>query len=317
MTRLTTGVAVFAFLCLRAALGCAADEPTPAPSDKDYLGQATRELRFSSKHLGGEVVVLPGVFYPIEAEYRMLSFMKENADWFAGKRVLEIGTGSGIVSVYAAMLGAKKVVATDIEPQAIKTAQLNAEKFGVKSIVEARLVPPNDMSAYSVLKDGETFDTIVSNPPYTLDLDAKNNDPIVDTGDLGFSIVRGLDQRLAPGGRAMLLYATIFYHLAMVKFAEHSGFAVRHHQPLGTTGGESRILFNSYLARLLARERVDPAAIQFTDNEPGPLAGNRKMVVNSLGPTAPDGMIVIERKTGRGACVPMDLRAKRQPDRAA
>jgi hypothetical protein len=41
------------------------------------------------------------------------------------------------------------------------------------------------------------------------------------------------------------------------------------------------------------------------------------MAVNSLGPTAPTGMIVIERKTGRGACLPMDLRAKRHADRAA
>jgi SAM-dependent methyltransferase len=295
MTRLAMGVAVLACVCLPAALGRAAGEPTPAPRDTDDLGRATRELRFSSKHLGGEVVVLPGVFHPIEAEVRMLGYMKENADRFAGKRVLEIGTGSGIVSVYAAKLGAKKVVATDIDPQAIKTAQLNAEKFGVGSIVEARLVPLSDMSAYSVIKDGETFDTIISNPPYTLDLDAKNNDPLFDTGDLGFSIIRGLDKRLAPGGKAILLYATMFYHLAMVKFAEHSGFEVRYHQPSGLTGYESQILFNSYLARLLAREKVDPTAFRFT-NQPGPLNANPKKAVNSLGASAPTGMMVIERK---------------------
>src|SRR4029434_6375812 len=157
----------------------------------------------------------------------------------AGKRVLEIGSVSGIVSVYAAKLGAKKVFATDINDQAVKTTQLNAEKFGVNSIVEARLVPPKDMSAYSVLKGGQTFDMIISNPPYTLDLDAKNNDSMFDTGDLGFSIIRGLDQRLEPGGKAILLYGTMFYHLAMVKYAEYRGFEVRYHQPDALTAEES------------------------------------------------------------------------------
>jgi predicted RNA methylase len=316
MTRMTMGVAVLACFCLPAALGRAASVPTPVTHGTDELGRATTEMRYLSDHLGGEVTVLPGVFHPIEAEIRVLPFMKENVDLFAGKRVLEIGSGSGIVSVYAAKLGAKKVVATDINDQAVKTTQLNAEKFGVNSIVEARLVPPNDMSAYSVLKGGETFDMIISNPPYTLDLDAKNNDSMFDTGDLGFSIIRGLDQRLEPGGKAILLYGTMFYHLAMVKYAEYRGFEVRYHQPDALTAEESRILFNSYLARLLAREKVDPAAIQFT-NQPGMLHANRKTAVNSLGPSAPTGIMVIERKVGGGALLPMDLRAKQQPARAA
>jgi hypothetical protein len=85
----------------------------------------------------------------------------------------------------------------------------------------------------------------------------------------------------------------------------------------GLTGAETRILFNSYLARLLAREKVNPAAIQFTNQQPGPLNTNPKTAVNSLGPSAPTGMMVIERKTGRGAGLPMDLRVKQQAARAA
>src|SRR5262249_55923241 len=138
------------------------------------------------------------------------------------------------------------------------------------------------------------------NPPYTLDLDAKKNDPLYDIGDLGFSIIRGLDQRLAPGGKAVLLYATMFYHMVMVKYAEYSGFAVRNHQPLGVTDLESQVLFNSYVARLLAHEKVDPSAIRFSQNEPGPLRGDPKNAINTL-PEAPTGMMVIERKEHRGA----------------
>jgi methylase of polypeptide subunit release factors len=61
---------------------------------------------------GAELVVLPGVFVPEEAETMVLPFLWENRALFDGKTVLEIGTGTGIISAYAAKLGARKVVST-------------------------------------------------------------------------------------------------------------------------------------------------------------------------------------------------------------
>jgi len=44
-----------------------------------------------------------------------------------GRRVLDFGTGSGIVSVAAALSGARKVLACDIDPVALEAVKANAE----------------------------------------------------------------------------------------------------------------------------------------------------------------------------------------------
>jgi ribosomal protein L11 methyltransferase len=49
-----------------------------------------------------------------------------------GARVLDVGTGSGILAVAAAKLGAGEVVAIDIDPVAVKVAAENAAQNGVK-----------------------------------------------------------------------------------------------------------------------------------------------------------------------------------------
>lgn len=47
-----------------------------------------------------------------------------------GKRVLDVGTGSGILALAASLLGATAVSAVDIDPEAIRHAQENAELNG-------------------------------------------------------------------------------------------------------------------------------------------------------------------------------------------
>jgi len=49
----------------------------------------------------------------------------------AGKRVLDLGTGSGLVAIAAAMAGASMVMATDIDRYAIAALRLNAAANGV------------------------------------------------------------------------------------------------------------------------------------------------------------------------------------------
>jgi len=41
--------------------------------------------------------------------------------------MLDVGTGSGILSVYGAMLGAEKITAIDIDPEAVRWAEKNIE----------------------------------------------------------------------------------------------------------------------------------------------------------------------------------------------
>jgi predicted RNA methylase len=232
-------------------------------ADTTDVGFLEEQRTFQSKHLQGQIIVPAGVFWPHEADGEMLPIMSRNPHMFEGKTVMEIGTGSGIVSLYAAQLGATKVVSTDISPKAIAAAKANAEALGFGDIVDPRLVPLDDMSAFSVIGADESFDIIISNPPYALDLDAPVNTAAVDTGDLGFSIVNGLDKHLNPDGSAILYYASMFYHGVMAKYARYRGFDVRNHDAVGLYPWEAETLFNAYMGRLLERENVDPNAFIF------------------------------------------------------
>lgn len=243
---------VVAFLSLAAAR-CSPPPQTP--------------LTFWSDHLDHEIAVLPGVFFPDQATRRVLPLMEDNAELFRGGSVLDIGTGSGIIGLYAASHGAERVVATDINPAALKSTRRNAADLGFADVIETRLVPENDISAYSVVKPGERFDVIISNPPYALDLDAVANTYATDRGDLGFSIVRGLERHLSANGVVILLYGSNFYHNVMVKFARYMGYEVRHHNPIGLNSREAETLFNAYLARLLEHEGIEPHAFRFDRHE--------------------------------------------------
>jgi ribosomal protein L11 methyltransferase len=55
-----------------------------------------------------------------------------------GADVLDLGCGSGILSIAAALLGAKRVLALDIDPQATKATVQNAAANGVAAVIEAR-----------------------------------------------------------------------------------------------------------------------------------------------------------------------------------
>ena len=52
-----------------------------------------------------------------------------------GQKVIDVGTGSGILAIAAARLGASEVVAIDLDPVAVKTARENVELNGVDHLV--------------------------------------------------------------------------------------------------------------------------------------------------------------------------------------
>ena len=57
----------------------------------------------------------------------------------AGDRVLDVGVGSGILTIGAALLGAQLVDAVDVEPVAVRSARENAARNGVASIVRVEV----------------------------------------------------------------------------------------------------------------------------------------------------------------------------------
>ena len=111
----------------------------------------------------GEIfIVKPGVLIPrpeteilVENALEILKDKKETI------KVLEIGTGSGIISVMLAMLIENiKIIAVDINEKAIELAKENAIKHGVENKIEFRL-----SNLYENVNEDDIFMTI-SNPPY-------------------------------------------------------------------------------------------------------------------------------------------------------
>ena len=76
----------------------------------------------------------------------------------AGKTVFDFGCGSGRLAIGAAMLGAKKVVAIDVDKNVIELAKENAQAANAGVAVEFVC---DDIENFS----GEC-DTIVQNPPF-------------------------------------------------------------------------------------------------------------------------------------------------------
>jgi len=69
-----------------------------------------------------------------------LAAIEELADagGLAGKRVLDVGCGSGILGIAAALLGAESVVGVDTDPIAVEATQANAELNDLSGRVTAR-----------------------------------------------------------------------------------------------------------------------------------------------------------------------------------
>lgn len=62
----------------------------------------------------------------------------ERAAWRRPRRVLDLGTGSGILAIAAARRSRRPVLATDLDPWAVRVAAENARRNGVTTLVRAR-----------------------------------------------------------------------------------------------------------------------------------------------------------------------------------
>ncbi len=130
-----------------------------------------------------------------------------------GPRILDLGTGSGILAVALAKeIPRARIQATDISAGAVSVARLNAEKHGVLNQIEFK---QGDL--WLPVKSSGDFDLIVSNPPYvsvreyeTLPPEVRDYEPRValDGGDRGMQpirrIIKGAPAFLRPGGWLLL-----------------------------------------------------------------------------------------------------------------
>ena len=96
--------------------------------------------------------------YPVSPEVGAeLLFMAsfEHRD-ITGRKVLDLGSGTGRLAIGAGLLGAKEIVGVDIDPTSISLARDNASKLKVNV----------DWIVGDLAMVQGKFDTVVMNPPY-------------------------------------------------------------------------------------------------------------------------------------------------------
>ena len=155
---------------------------------------------------GFRLTVRPTVFHPkffISSE-RFAEFIG-TLD-LTGKRVAEIGTGTGILALAAARAGAATVVATDINPNAALSANENASANGLGDRVTG--VCTNLLAA---LPPRPLFDVILSSPPKHAGEPRDLTDRGWHAGPAYRDIIALFDQareRLKPDGRMYLMLSS-------------------------------------------------------------------------------------------------------------
>lgn len=100
--------------------------------------------------------VSKNVYEPAEDTYLLAESLVVNQD----DVVLDVGTGCGILGVLVAKK-AKKVVALDLNPHAVRCAQMNAERNSVADKMDTRLG-----NLFEPVMDDEKFNMIIFNTPY-------------------------------------------------------------------------------------------------------------------------------------------------------
>jgi ribosomal protein L11 methyltransferase len=115
----------------------------------------------------------------------LIAFARAAKDRRPMRRVLDLGTGSGILAMAAAKRRRRKVLATDIEPWSVRVAEQNARMNGVGALVRARLA------------DGWTERHVRAGRPYDLVFANILARPLC-------AMAKHMAAGLAPGGTAIL-----------------------------------------------------------------------------------------------------------------
>lgn len=90
-----------------------------------------RHEDYNVEIFGMNIHVKDRVFTPDPAVTNSTSFLLANLPNVRGKKILDVGTGTGVIAIYCALNGAKKVVASDIDDHSLDNAKINVKKYGL------------------------------------------------------------------------------------------------------------------------------------------------------------------------------------------
>jgi len=202
------------------------EPPLPPPPERTASVPIRTWIRVAD--LPDRIALFDSVFWD-ERDTLSLRELIATTPLVEDKVVLEIGTGSGLIALYCLEYGARRVVATDVNPLAVANARFNARRLGFEDRFEVRLVPLDDPGAYRVIGAAERFDLILSNPPW------ENAEPrrIFEYAyfDPDFALLRslldGLRSHLNPGGRSLLAYGAVDGIQHLIHYSSENGLRVR------------------------------------------------------------------------------------------
>lgn len=150
---------------------------------------------------GAAFVVMPSVFNPkVPRTGEFLAAQLDSRLVGPDAEVLDMGTGSGVCAVIAAR-HARRVVAVDINPEAVRCAGINALLNHVEHKIDVRhgdLFAPVD----------ERFDVVLFNPPFLLGTPRDDRDRAWRSDDVAERFAAGLGAHLKPDGFALVLLST-------------------------------------------------------------------------------------------------------------
>ncbi|TCO56084.1 methyltransferase [Actinocrispum wychmicini] len=172
--------------------------------------------------LGRDWDLLDGVFSP--AQTPVTALFSTWLPYPAGGAFLEVGSGTGVTAVTAALSGCRAVTALDVSTAAVANTRLNVARHGVEDRVR---VLHSDL--FSALDPAEEFDLIYWNSNF-----AEAPDDFVNETDLHHAFfdpsyrthrqfVEQAPAHLARGGRVMLGFSTIGNFALLKRFCAHAG----------------------------------------------------------------------------------------------
>lgn len=158
--------------CTHADLLARPETPVFGPAGEQFMAWVTRRaageplayLVGEAEFRGRVFQVSPAVLIPRPETEVLIDLALEKMRGLAAPKVVDLGTGSGIIAISLALeCPAASLAALDLSPEALAIAANNAGRLGAR--VELRCSDWFDELA------GEQFDLIVSNPPYVADGD--------------------------------------------------------------------------------------------------------------------------------------------------
>lgn len=148
------------------------------------------------------ILVLPSVANPkLLRTGAYFASQLEAREICADSSVLDLGTGSGVCALTAAR-HAHFVVGTDVNPVAIRCAQINAKLSLPKAPIEFRCGDLFEPVAR------ERFDIVLFNPPFKVGKPRDARDAAWRSPDLAERFAKRLADHLTPSGFALLLLSS-------------------------------------------------------------------------------------------------------------